>query len=315
MKRHGLSLALTTSLVVWTSIALSAQRAEQSTSLRQEAPTSATGQQIVRGRVQVVHAPRLFTVEDRIGRERDVLVLAPDARATPAPGATVEAHGIFRSLDSADLEEVDESAERRLVGRPVLVAKSLVSAIRSQRSGDARLGSTAAEAPLSEPARPSPIDARAARRNARFAPTVRPSTLVDQIEELAGHHVRVPYARVVGLFDPSTFLIESAMPLPLPIGNRDRILVLVEGGALRLPAASIVSSTVTVVGVARTLLGVKVTAEVPWPSRLDRETIERLEVRAAILATSVQTADGVELTDRPSSPATGNQEEDQKRYR
>jgi hypothetical protein len=302
MERHGLWIALMTSLIVWPSIAGPAQRTEQSSSLRQEAPTSATGQQIVRGRVQVVHASRLFTVEDRIGRERDVIVLAPDARATPAPGATVEAHGVFRPLEGADLEEVDEGARKRLVGRPVLVAKSLVSATRGEPAP------RVAEAPPSEPTGPSPADVPAARRGARIAPTVRPSTLADSIDELAGHHVRVPYARVVGLFDPSTFLIESAMPLPLAIGNRDRVLVLVEGGALRLPAASIVSSTVTVVGVARTLLGVQVTAEVPWPAKLDRETVERLEVRAAILATSVQTADGIELTDRPSTPATANHE-------
>jgi hypothetical protein len=54
-------------------------------------------------------------------------------------------------------------------------------------------------------------------------------------------------------------------------------------------------------GIARTLLGMQVTGEVPWPARLDRETVERLEIRAAILATSVHTADGIELTDRPST--------------
>jgi hypothetical protein len=64
-----------------------------------------------------------------------------------------------------------------------------------------------------------------------------------------------------------------------------------------------VASTVTVEGVARTVLGMQVSAEVPWPARLDRETIERLEIKAAILATSVHTADGVELTSRVPPPA------------
>jgi hypothetical protein len=44
----------------------------------------------------------------------------------------------------------------------------------------------------------------------------------------------------------------------------------------------------------------QVTAEVPWPSALDRKLVERLEIHAALLATSVQTADGVELTDQGS---------------
>jgi hypothetical protein len=133
---------------------------------------------------------------------------------------------------------------------------------------------------------------------------VRPATLADQIGDLAGRQVRVPYARVVGMFDPRVFVIDTRTSLQPTIGNRDRVLVLVQGGAVRVPAESLVASTVTVLGVARTLLGAQVSAEVPWPARLDRETIERLEIRAVIVATSVHTADGVELTDRPSTTTT-----------
>jgi hypothetical protein len=135
---------------------------------------------------------------------------------------------------------------------------------------------------------------------------VRPATLADQIEDLAGHPVKVPYARVVGVLDARAFLIEPASSLPLAVGNRDRVLVLVDGGSVRVDAASLVSSTVTVAGMARTLLGARVSAEVPWPAALDREALERLEVRAAILATSVHTADGVELTDRLPAPASAS---------
>jgi hypothetical protein len=53
---------------------------------------------------------------------------------------------------------------------------------------------------------------------------------------------------------------------------------------------------VTIVGVARTLLGIQAAHDVPWPEPLTRHEIERLDIRAAILASSVQTADGVELT-------------------
>ena len=56
-----------------------------------------------------------------------------------------------------------------------------------------------------------------------------------------------------------------------------------------------------ILGVARTLLGLRVSPEIPWPSTLDRDRIERLEVRAGVLATSVQTAEGTELTQRSPS--------------
>src|SRR5918992_137294 len=91
---------------------------------------------------------------------------------------------------------------------------------------------------------------------------VRPSTLASQIGELAGHPVRVPYSRVVGVFNPRAFLIDTASSLPALPGNRGRVLVLIEPGPLRVTPADVVASTVTVLGVARTLLGMQVSAEV-----------------------------------------------------
>lgn len=125
---------------------------------------------------------------------------------------------------------------------------------------------------------------------------VRPATLAAQIAELAGHPVRVPYSRVVGVFNPRVFLIDTATRLPPLIGNRARVVVFVDPGSLRVAPATLVASTVTVHGVARTLLGMQVGAEVAWPSELRPEAVARLEVRAAILAKSVQTPEGIELT-------------------
>jgi hypothetical protein len=127
---------------------------------------------------------------------------------------------------------------------------------------------------------------------------VRPSTLASQIEELAGHAVRVPYSRVVGVLNPRVLVIDTASRLPALPGNRGRVLVLIEPGPLRISANEVVSSTVTVLGVARTLLGMQVAREVPWPVELRPDQIERLEIRAAVLATSVQTPEGIELTGR-----------------
>jgi len=127
---------------------------------------------------------------------------------------------------------------------------------------------------------------------------VHPSTLALAVSELAGQRVRVPDARVVGVFEPRVFLIETAGRMPSLRGFRDRVIVLIHPGALSVEPTVIVGETVTVVGVARTLLGIQVTGEVPWPPRLDRSVVERLEIRAALLASSVQTGEGVELTNR-----------------
>jgi hypothetical protein len=126
--------------------------------------------------------------------------------------------------------------------------------------------------------------------------TVRPATLADTIEELAGYTVKVPYARVVGVLNPRAVVVDTATALRPPVGNRDRLLVLVEARGLNVPASLLVGSTVTVLGVARTLVGIRATREVPWPPELRPDVVQRLEIRAAILARSVQTADGVELT-------------------
>ena len=122
------------------------------------------------------------------------------------------------------------------------------------------------------------------------------------IEEVAGLDVRMLNARVVRVFEPHAFLIELATRYEEAKGRRDRILVLIDSGKLRVPDDAIVASIVNVTGVARTLAGVQVTAEVAWPAELNRDLVRRLEVRAAVLATSVATPDGIELTDRGGLP-------------
>ena len=132
--------------------------------------------------------------------------------------------------------------------------------------------------------------------------TLRPTMLALSIEEVAGLDVRMLNARVVRVFEPHAFLIELATRYEEAKGRRDRILVLIDSGRLRVPVDAIVASIVNVTGVARTLTGVQVTAEVAWPAELNRDLVRGLEVRAAVLATSVATPDGIELTDRGGSP-------------
>lgn len=273
---------------------------------RQAEPPPDTHQKqlIIKGRVQHVHAPRLFTLEDRSSADRELLVIVPRAKKTPSAGATIVVGGVLRRFDRAELydvdgwNDIDEPTRKGFDGRPVLIATSLVAGT----GGQLRQFSQSAIATTRRSSRSASVQLRAQAMNA-----VRPSALAHLIDELAGQTVGVRNARVVGVFNPRVFLIESATHFPAMLGTRDRILVLVAGdAALRVAPAALVASSVVVVGVARTLLGMQVTAEVPWPAQLTREVIERLEIRAAILATSVQTAEGVDLTAPPaSSPTAG----------
>jgi hypothetical protein len=253
---------------------------------------------VVSGRVTEIHAPRLFTLRESEG-DREVVVLTPRALSPAlAQGATVRVEGAMRRVDAAELSRsagtgtLDEGTLKRLSGRAMLVATSVLGAV---------------EEPATEPAPPAvaePAEAErlpAARMSSPARLAVRASTLVAALDDFAGLQVRVLNARVVGLLEPGAFLVEPATEYLKFLGHRDRIVVLIHGGALRVPADLVVGSTVIVEGVARTLVGIRVTAEAPWPARLTKDTVERLEVRAAVLATSVQTPEGTELTGRSGS--------------
>ena len=146
---------------------------------------------------------------------------------------------------------------------------------------------------------PFPQDELSDARRSAIPITVHPGTLGRLVDTLAGQPIRVQSARVVGVFDPRVFLIESQTAL-LPIVHRDRIVVFVEAGELRVEPALLVASTVTLDGVARTLLGMQVSREVPWPTALNPDAVKRLDIRAAILATAVRTPEGINLLDRAS---------------
>jgi hypothetical protein len=307
MQRHWLWIGLLSIVLFGPPFVSGAEQAggpprvpsKDSSRAAEQARTESGEQLIIRGPVTQVHAPRLFTVEHGIGDDREVLVLAPRAISTPVRGAIVEVGGVLRSFEEAELKhtekwnEIDERTREGLVGRSVLVATFFIAT----RDDELQRPAVESQSIRIRPSQSKPL-------------TLRPVTVGNYIEELAGQHVKILNARVVGLFDPRAFLIESATRHLELMGRRDRLLVLIDGAGLRIPAESIVGSTVTVVGVARSVIGAQVTREVPWPAKLDRDLIERLEVRAAVLASSVQTPEGTELTERlptaaapPRSPA------------
>jgi len=144
----------------------------------------------------------------------------------------------------------------------------------------------------------------------RFAPgtppiTVRPSALAQVVSELAGSPVSVQRARILWVIDPHAIVIESDSVFDPTWRDRDRVLVLLERNRyLAIPRPPVAIAPVNVVGIARTLLGIQAAQDVPWPQALTRRQIDRLRVRAAILASSVRTSDGVELTSSTAAPST-----------
>jgi hypothetical protein len=98
------------------------------------------------------------------------------------------------------------------------------------------------------------------------------------------------------VINPRAFLVESAGPLPGTRGKLNRVAVLVNRGSLIVEPEALVGTTVRIVGIARSVLGMQVTREVPWPPELTRDIVRRYEIRAAVLSSLVETPDGITLT-------------------
>jgi hypothetical protein len=149
---------------------------------------------------------------------------------------------------------------------------------------------------------------RAQTSEHRFAPgtppiTVRPSALSQIVSELAGSPVNVQRARILWVIDSHAVVIESDSVFDPTWRDRGRVLVMLERSrTLAIPRPPVSIAPVNIVGIARTLLGIQAAQDVPWPQALTRREIERLGIRAAILASSVRTSDGVELTSSTAAP-------------
>jgi hypothetical protein len=117
-------------------------------------------------------------------------------------------------------------------------------------------------------------------------------SLVDSINEIAGHPVRVLEARVLEVLEPRVVVVEAATNYRTLRGQRDRILVFVADGNPRNAPELAVRSTVTVVGTARTLLSLRTTNEVPWPPGLNPHEMDRLELQGAVVGATIETAEG-----------------------
>jgi hypothetical protein len=251
---------------------------------------------LIRATVRRVLAPSVFTLEYQPGIDGELVVLAHDVEATPIPGATILVGGLMRQVGEGELkaapgwDQIDLRTRDAMAGRPILVATSVRTATGRQLMPAVPPGRAARQLAAQEPA------------GTRDLAQVRlhPGAFAELVDEVGGRQVQLPRAKVLVVINPQAFLIESASILSPIVGNLDRVLVLVDApaGALRVDPALLVGSNVTVRGTARTLLGMQVSGEVPWPPVLTRQVTDRFEIKAVVLASSVLTADGVELTTR-----------------
>jgi hypothetical protein len=253
-------------------------------------------QSFFKGTVVEVLAPQLFSIRPEEGQPPELLVLAPRELATEK-GATVAVTGTLHRVTDREVQQMrgwsalDAQLRNRLGRRPIILASAVLSSVQNIQPEEPAAPPEAPAAPAvteRPPAAPGPLPLPA-------------STLVEFIQTFAGQPVRIQNARVVGLISPDVFLIEPATRYLKDMGERDRMAVFVNAGSLRVSPDLLVGSIVELDGVARTVLSVQASGDVSWPTRLNQETVERLEIRAAILASSVHTAEGTELTGRPPS--------------
>ena len=296
MKRHGVRFVVLALLIYGNFASIGAAQREKPTP-----PTAQPGGLTkLTGEVVDIHGPRVFTIRERAGTGREWVVLAPRPLSPGFKGATVTVEGTVRRLSETDLQrgpgyrDLDDQSRALVTGRPVMVAISVLAIVKGEPT-------PATDTPAApQPRADTPLRVRHPAPERPMA--LRPSMLVANLDVFAGQQVRVLNGRVVGVLEPTAFLIEPATPYLKAMGQRDRVLVLIGSSTLRAPADLIVGSMVNITGVPRTVVGMKMTREVGWPAWLEPERIERLEVQAVLLASSVQTSDGVELT--TASPAT-----------
>ena len=281
------TMAMAIVLIGGSTLSARAGRTSALSAARQEPPRADALESIVTGRVERIHGPQLFTIaRDDETSEHELLVFTPTADVSLVRGSRIAVRGVLRPCDETELakagrcEHFDDLAATNSPLHQVLVARSLVTSTRYE---------------LPEgPAISLQQEERFAVRLPDLPMPLHPHTLAAFIDTLAGHSVRLTPARVVGVFDPRVFLVES-QTTPRPMMERNRVLVFIEPGRLRVEPSLLVAETVALSGVARTLLGMQVGAEVPWPPELTRDVVNRLDIRAALLATAVQTPEGIDL--------------------
>ena len=145
------------------------------------------------------------------------------------------------------------------------------------------------------PAASGPAHAQPPARRDAVPILLHPGALAQMVDELGGREVSLLRAKVVSVLNPQVLLVESAGSLEPAPGFLNRIVVLIQGGSIRIPPTALIGAIVRVAGTARSVLGVQVSREVAWPPELTADIVRRYGIGAAILSTALHTSDGVQL--------------------
>ena len=82
--------------------------------------------------------------------------------------------------------------------------------------------------------------------------------------------------------NPHAVIVEPDSSMDPRWRDRNRVLVLLQRGkSLAIKSPPIAIGPVTIVGVARTLLGVEAGHDVPWPEALTPRELDRLDIRTS----------------------------------
>ncbi len=125
-------------------------------------------------------------------------------------------------------------------------------------------------------------------QSARTAVKLRVDTLASFINNVAGLRVRVVEGVVDKVASPRVFTLKHRRSMGA-IRPARAAIILVEGEAA-IPEGT----PVTVTGIARTLLGTEVGPQRPSPAFTEKE-LERIDALPIIVASAVETPDGVRL--------------------
>jgi uncharacterized UPF0146 family protein len=139
----------------------------------------------------------------------------------------------------------------------------------------------AATLPASERQDPRPRELPALR--------LRPATLALFINQVAGLRVRVINGVVDDIASPRVFTLKNERSAVYPRRPNQVAIVLDSGRAVVRVGAPVV-----VTGIARTLLGAESNSQRPFPVLTESER-KAVEERALVMASSVDTPDGVHL--------------------
>jgi hypothetical protein len=118
VRRDSPSIAVLTLVLAGSTAAMAREHAAHSSQIDQQVANVPPVQLIIGGVVRRVLGSGVFILDDPYATDRELMVLVPDAEATPVAGASVVARGLLRRFDEAELEKIRVWNELDLTSTP-----------------------------------------------------------------------------------------------------------------------------------------------------------------------------------------------------